>query len=525
MVAIACTRPQPTPSRSPSKPVGERIVIGTTARPRTLDPADAYGAFSSNLLYNLGDRLYTYEPGGTKLIPQLAVQLPQVSEDGLVYTIPLRQGVVFHDGTSFNAEAMAFSLQRFQNSGGEPAFLFTDTVQSIEATGEFELTIELKKPFVAFPALLAFSGLTPVSPQTYQQQPGRFQPKTFVGTGPYQLTRVGRSALRLDAFERYWGEPPANVGIDIQIYSSPANLFNAFRTGSIDVAGASFNPDQIDALVRTAQKGDWQAITGPGSNITYLTLNLRNPPLDQVSVRRALALAINRQTLQKRVFNGQVDPLYTLIPTIFKPTSQPVFKGQAPPSSSAQQARALLTQAGYSSAKPLPLTLWYRSDVPSDEPTATTLKAMIQQTFGNLIKLELNRVRSNPAYTQLKQGIYPLFVLDHSGDFYDPDTYVQPFLACAVPAAPKPFCKEGATVGQGSFYFNPRMNAFIDQERQEQDAQKRQQLFTEIQTLLAQDVPFIPLWQKKEYVFAQRAIKGVRLEQTTPHLPFWTLSK
>jgi peptide/nickel transport system substrate-binding protein len=69
------------------------------------------------------------------------------------------------------------------------------------------------------------------------------------------------------------------------------------------------------------------------------------------------------------------------------------------------------------------------------------------------------------------------------------------------------------------------MNELIDQQRGEQDPQQRQQIFAEIQEILAQDVPYIPLWQQKTYVFAQKTIKGVLLEQTAPHLPFWRLRK
>lgn len=537
LLVIGCTSSQPPsltppPSSAPLSPINRRISIGTTAKLRTLDPADAYGAFSGNLLYNLGDRLYTYTSGSTELKPQLATALPQVSEDGLVYTISLRQGVVFHDGTPFNAKAMAFSLKRFQESGGQPSFLLADTVESIEATGDFELTIQLKKPFAAFPALLAFSGLTPVSPKVYQQpreqtQAGKpkFRPKSFVGTGPYQLKRNESGTLSLDAFEQYWGAKPANPGIDIQLYDLPAKLFNAFRIGTIDVAGASLNPDQIDTLVRIAQNGDWQAITGPGSNITYLTLNLRKPPLDQVTVRQALALVINRPLLQQRVFNGQVDPLYTLIPTIFQAKSKPVFQTPDPPPSLVQAAQDLLAQAGYSASNPLTLTLWYRSDIPSDEPAAATLKGVIQEGLGASAKIELNQVNSTAAYTKLDQGVYPILLLDHSGDFYDPDNFIQPFLDCTTPDESQSICQEGATVGQGSFYFNPRMNELIDQQRREQDPQHRQQIFAEIQELLAQDVPYIPLWQQKTYVFAQKTIKGVLLEQTAPYLSFWTLRK
>lgn len=496
--------------------VDNRISLGTTAKIRTLDPADAYEVFTGNLLYNLGDRLYTYEAGKTDLKPQLATALPEVSDDGLEYRIPLRQGVVFHDSTPFNAEAMAFSLNRFIQNGGQPAFLLADTVESIQASGEYELTIRLNKPFAAFPSLLAFSGMTPVSPKVYEQGEGKFKPAEFVGTGPYRLARYGSDSIQLEAFDQYWGEKPQNQGIDIQIFSSGANLFNAFRTRQVDVAYQSLDPDQITALQRQAEKGDLQAIAGPGSNITYLTLNAKDEPLDQVPVRQAIAGLVNRSLLQERVFKGQVQPLYSLIPSIY-PAHQPVFENQY----DINDVKTLLQKAGYSASKPLTLNLWYRSNVPSDGPAAATIKAYAEQELGELVQVQLSSVESATAYNNLDKGTYPIFMLDYYGDFYDPDTYVQPFLGCAKGSAATG-CQEGATVSQGSFYYNQRVNELIDQERQTLDDSKRQQIFAEIQKILAQDVPFIPLWQNKDYAFAQSNIAGARLEPTQ-QFPFWPL--
>lgn len=497
-------------------PVDNRISLGTTAKIRTLDPADAYEVFTGNLLYNLGDRLYTYEPGKTDLKPQLATALPTVSADGLVYQIPLRQGVVFHDGTPFNAQAMAFSLNRFIENGGQPAFLLTDTVESIEATGESELTIRLTKPFAAFTSLLAFPGMTPVSPQVYEQGAGKFKPAEFVGTGPYTLAQYGSDSVRLDAFDQYWGEKPQNQGIDIQIFSSSANLYNAFRTQQVDVAYQSLDPDQVSALQTQADKGNWQAIAGPGSNITYLTLNTQNQPLEQVAVRQAIAGMINRDLLKQRVFKGQVQPLYSLIPTIY-PANKPVFENQYP----LDQVKTLLEQAGYSTTNPLTLNLWYRSNVPSDGPAAATIKAYAEQQLGEMVQIQLSSVESATAYNNLDKGTYPIFMLDYYGDFYDPDTYVQPFLACAK-GSEQTGCQEGATVSQGSFYYNPRLNQLIDQERQALDESQRQQIFADIQEILAAEVPFIPLWQNQDYAFTQTNIEGARLE-LTQQFPFWPL--
>lgn len=520
MLAIACGQPTPQSSPATSPAANGRVTLGTTAKIQTLDPADAYEISSGNLLYNLGDRLYTYAPGTTDLKPQLATELPKVSADGLVYTIGLRQGVVFHDGTPFNAEAMAFSLQRFIQNGGRPAFLLADTIKSVEPTGDSELTIRLKKPFAAFPSLLAFSGACAVSPRAYEMGVGKFKPSTFVGTGPYKLAEYGSDLLRLDTFDQYWGEKPANSGIDLQIFSSSANLFNAFRTKQVDVAYQSLDPNQIRTLEQRAAKGEGQAIAGPGSNITFLTLNLKDQPLDNRVVRQAIAAMVDRPLLQNRVFQGQVDPLYSLVPTVFE-ANKPVFQqygdGNLP------RVQELLTQAGYSTAKPLRINLWYRSNIANNVSAATTLKGFAQQKLGGMVQLELSSVESATAYQNLDKGVYPVFMSDWYGDFFDPDSYLQPFLACTQ-GSQATGCQEGGSQGRGSFYYSDRVNQLIDQERQEQDPKKRQQFFAQIQDILAEDVPYVPLWQNKDHAFAQTGVKGTRLEPTQ-QFPFWTLSK
>ncbi|MGB7890864.1 MAG: ABC transporter substrate-binding protein, partial [Microcoleus sp.] len=124
------TRPSVTAS---GENANNRVTIGTTLKLRTIDPADGYETLSGQLLRNLGDTLYTYKSGTTELIPHLATAMPKVSQDGLTYTIPLRQGVIFHDDTPFNAAAMEFSLQRFIKNGGSPAMLLSDAVESVKA--------------------------------------------------------------------------------------------------------------------------------------------------------------------------------------------------------------------------------------------------------------------------------------------------------------------------------------------------------------------------------------------------------
>ncbi|MEG3843024.1 ABC transporter substrate-binding protein [Microcoleus sp. herbarium14] len=499
----------------------DRVTIGTTLKLRTIDPADAYETISGELLRNLGDTLYTYKSGTTELIPHLATAMPKVSKDGLTYTIPLRQGVIFHDDTPFNAAAMEFSLQRFIKNGGRPAFLLSDAVESVKATGEYELTFQLKKPFAAFPSLLTFGGICAVSPKAYEIGDGKFKPDTFVGTGRYKLAKYGSDSLKFDAFDKYWGEKPVNKGIDILLLSSSSNLFNTFRTGAIDVAYLSLDADQVRSLDEGAKLGKWQEFAAESSTVSYMTLNTKSKPLDKLEVRQAIAAAMDRPLINDRVLRGQAQPLYSLIPTTFD-VHKPVFKEMYGDANTAK-AKELLTKAGYSAANPFILQIWHPSASTKRALVASTIEALAKLKMDGIMQVEINSVESPTLFQNIEKGIYPAVLVDWYADFFDADNYIQPFLDCATGSAAGG-CEKGASQGQGSFYYNDRVNQLIDKQRKEANPQIRKALFAEIQDILGRDVPFIPLWQDKDYTFAQKNVTGVRLEPTQS-FPFWFLKK
>ncbi|HHP7232802.1 MAG TPA: ABC transporter substrate-binding protein [Xenococcaceae cyanobacterium] len=510
------------PTVTTSTPDNNRIAIGTTLKPRTLDPADNYELAGLNIIYNVAETLYTYELGSTEIVPLLATQMPQVSEDGLTYTIPLRQGVAFQDGTPFNAEAMIFSLNRFITNGGKPAFLLTDVIDTIEATKEFEITIQLQQPFAAFPALLAFPGTCAVSPKAYEIGAGKFKPNTLVGTGKYQLTQFSSDSISLDVNENYWGEPPANEGIKLQVYAgNSANLFNSFRTGAIDVAYQSLDPNQIDRLITEAAADQWQVIDGSGTVVNYLVLNLNQEPLNQLAVRQAIAALIDRSLINQRVLQGQGELVYSLIPTAFA-TYQPVFAetyGEA----NIAKAKELIAKAGYSPENPAVVEIWYPSGSITRGIVAETLKALAEQELNGAIQLIPQSVESASFFGNLSQGIYPAALADWYPDFLDADNYLQPFLSCSQ-GSDTQGCQEGAAQSRGSFYYSDRVNQLISQQRQATSPETRQTIFTELQQILAQDVPYIPLWQTKDYAFAHNNIQGVIINPSQ-NVPFWTITK
>ncbi len=499
-----------------------RITIGLTDPPRTLDPADGYEVYTSNIITSLGDRLYTYKKGTLELQPQLATALPKVSKDGLTYTIPLRQGVVFHDGEPFNAKAMEFSLNRFIQNGGKPSSLLSEIVDSVKASGDYELTIKLKNAFTPFPAMLGFAGMCAVSPKAYEIGPGKFKPTTFVGTGPYKLVSFTPQQIRMEAFDKYWGEKPANKGLDFQIFTnSSANLYNSFTTGAVDIAYLTLDASQIVNLKSQATSKNWQVVEETGGSLSYLVLNMKQKPLDQLEVRQAIAALIDRPLMAKRVYRGQVEPAYSMIPSSFD-SHKPVFK-DAYGDGNVEKVKQLLTKAGFSKNKPFELELYYSSGSADRAQVVATLKEYAAQKLEGIMQIKPQSVEQTTLFSNAAKGIYPSYIVAWSPDFGDADNYVQPLFSCSKGSAAKG-CEEGASQSQGSFYYSEQMNKLIEAQRKEQNPEARKKIFAQIQDLMAKDVPLIPLWLKKDYAFTQKPVKNVLLNPVLGPT-FWDVNK
>jgi peptide/nickel transport system substrate-binding protein len=522
---VACTSSPTTETEAPAESAdgagSDRISIGTTLTVRTLDPADSYEIFPGILLHNLGDQLYAYEPGSTELIPQLAADMPTISEDGLTYVIPLREGVVFHDGTPFDAEAMVFSLERFMQNGGRPAFLLSERIASVEATGDYEITLTLNSPFSAFTALLTFWGVTPVPSDTYEIAEGSFIPDNFIGTGPYKLAAFNSDSIKLDVNEDYWGEKPANGGIDIQIFSSPANLYNTFKTNGIDVAYQTLDPEQIADLERTAEEGNWQVVEAGTTVVNYMSLNQKIEPLDDVRVRQAIAAMIDRNLVNERVFQGQAEPLYSLIPTSFD-VYEPVLQ-EAYGDGDFELAEQLLREAGFSEENPFNFEIWYPSASTTRSVVANTLKESFETGLPGLVTVTVQTAESATLWGNVDKGVYPSVLANWYPDYYDVDTFVQPFLSCDQ-GSEATLCEAGASQSNGSFYYSEQANELVSAQQSEQDPEARNAIIRDIQALLQADVPYIPLWQNKDYVFAHDGIEGVAIQPTQQFL-MWQISK
>jgi peptide/nickel transport system substrate-binding protein len=298
-------------------------------------------------------------------------------------------------------------------------------------------------------------------------------------------------------------------------------LFNAFKTGSVDIAYLSLDPDQIRTLEQGATSGGYQSISAQGSVVSFLVLNVRQKPLDNPIVRQAIAAVVNRPLLKDRVLYGQAESLYSMIPTTFD-VSTPLFKDKYGDGDTAK-AKQLLEQAGYSATNPLKVQMWYPSESPTRRLAASTLQALAEQQLGGVLQFDVQTVDGATFFKDIAKGSYQTALLDWYPDFLDPDNYVQPFLQCSKGSAAKG-CDEGGSQTQGAFYYNDRINQLIDQERKEQNPEARKKIFAEIQEIVAKDVPYVPLWQSKDYVFSQKGVTGVGIEPTQT-LPYSTMKK
>jgi len=231
------------------------IVHHQNAEPTSLDPARTeQGEKGEAFIDNVYERLLDVGTDGPDLIPSLATEVPTtenglVSEDRLVYTFPLREGVVFHDGTDFSADDVVFSWERVMTMNlpeGQAAAL-VDSVESVVAVDDFTVEVTLTEPDASFLySVVLNTAASVVSPEAVEENggvvadtPNEWMDTNMVGTGPYTFGEWRRGeSLSMDIFEGYWGEPAkANVRWDITPEESSRVL--ALIAGDADIIDLS----------------------------------------------------------------------------------------------------------------------------------------------------------------------------------------------------------------------------------------------------------------------------------------------
>ena len=486
----------------PQRPEGV-LIVATKSRLDSLDPAAASRMGIMQVLSALGDPLYAIAPDG-RIEPRLATALPRLSADGRRARIPLRQGVLFHDGTRFDAEAMAFSLRRFM-AIGTLGFQLSDRVRAVRVTGSHELELELKQPFSPLPRLLSAIFLTPVSPTAYRAYRDKPLADRFVGTGPYQLSFFSPQQQRLSPWPRYWGSRPRNGGLSLVTLSNSTALFGALRSGEVDLLLSSgLEIDHQRALHRDAQAGRLREAVGPALEIGFLSLLSDQPPLSSLLLRQAIAHSLDRRTLSERASLGIRVPLRQLVPPSLPGSAADLWPAYNP-----QRARQLFRQAGYCQGKRFSLPLTFRSDIPTDRLLALTWQAQLRRDLGDCISLEPTGMESTTAYDQLGKGALVMFFYDWSADYPDAENFLVPLLSCEQSRGNR--CLKGNSALSGSFWSAPGLDAQLQQSSQLTGA-PRLALLRAIQRRAAAANPYLPVWLTAPVAWARPQLSTPRFD-------------
>lgn len=335
----ACARPATEGPR-------QSIVVAIPLEPPNLDPTAGAAAAVDEIVYaNVFEGLTRIGPDG-EVKPALARSWT-ISGDGLTYVFQLRDNAVFHDGSRFDANDVAFALNRARAPGSTNAQRgFFEPIETIALAGDFEVVIRLSRPASSFLFDMGQGDAVIVAPESAATNAG-----APVGTGPFRFKRWRRGdSIELERFEGYWGAPARLERAIFRIVSDPSAASAALRAGDVD-AFPNFPAPEILAAFEADPR--FAVVEGASEGETILAINNSRPPLDDVRVRRAICHAIDRRSMIDTVLFGYGEP----IGSHFSPR-HPAYvdlTGSCPYDPAA--AKALLKAAGHESGLKLKLAL------------------------------------------------------------------------------------------------------------------------------------------------------------------------
>jgi len=236
---------------SPASGSTDTIIIGTTDEVNSLDAQDAYAVHDWELLKNTGSGLLGYEPGTTDLVLGTAADFPAVSDDGLIYTFKLKDGIKYADGTPVTAQDYVRSWERLNTLEGQVSGLVQIYVADVEAPDDQTVVYRLTGPFGFFPALAATAPFILANPNQFAADEIEQYPEKLDGIGPYQMVShvPGEQAL-FEANPNYFGDDkPMIANVIIKYFADPTTMGNSVEKGEIDVAWRTLGPVEAVRLM------------------------------------------------------------------------------------------------------------------------------------------------------------------------------------------------------------------------------------------------------------------------------------
>jgi peptide/nickel transport system substrate-binding protein len=477
------------------------IVVGTTDQftaaedaPAPLDPAYAYDAGARTVLRQTIQTLMHLPRGGGEPVPEAAESCTFTDNASESYRCKLRGGLKFADGTVVTAEDVKFSIERVVNinaDNGAAALLVN--IDTIEANGD-EVVFHLSTPDATFPYKLSTPAAGIVSKKHYDGKKLR-EGFGVDGSGPYTMKAESKgNAISKVVFTKnpeYKGDIELrNEKVELWSFPDSDSMGKALEAGDIDMMTRGMLPEQIKDLSDNP-KGDIEVTEVPGLEIRYLGFNTNDPSVANKAVRQAMAAVVDRGRIADQVYGSTAQPLYSLIPTSIAAHINSFYNKYGEPSR--KNAEGILRDAGIST--PVKLKLHYTTDHygPGTAREFEALKEQLNTT--KLFDVSIEGTKWSKFRPAQKRGDYAVYGLGWLPDFPDPDNYTAPFL------------------DKGNFLNTPYVSTvvrdLIPQSRRAADRNAASPAFTQIQQIVANDVPVLPLWQGKQYVAARAGLTGV----------------
>lgn len=476
------------------------LIVGQIAEPQSLDPHTVTATNDFRILVNIYDGLVRYKDGTLDVEPALAESWA-VSDDGKTYTFKLRQGVKFHDGSDFNAEAVKFNFDRmlkedhpFYNTGPFPLSFNFSSIDAVNVLDEHTVEFKLKEPFAPFLSNLAYPTGLVVSPEEVKKYGKEFG-RHPSGTGPFKFAEW-QSGQRV-VVERnpdYWDTAPALEAVVFRPITDANTRVAEMMAGGLDVM-VEVPPDNLATF---KQDANFAVAEQAGPHVWFTILNAKSGPFADKKVRQAANYAVNKQGLVDNVLQGSATVAAGPIPPAFNWVENKTEPYPYDP----EMAKALLAEAGASN----PEIRFYVTEGGSGMLDPITMGAAIQadlQAVGFKVKIEtyewntfLGRV--NPGLGGKADMAEMAWMTN------DPDTV--PYLTLRSDALPD---KGGFNSG---YYSNPKVDELLEKARSSTDQTERGKLYGEVQSIVHDDAPWLFVANWKQNAVTTAAVEGFKLQ-------------
>ncbi|MEU9184614.1 ABC transporter substrate-binding protein [Streptomyces sp. NPDC048484] len=492
---------------------GTDIVMGMTDDVLATDPASGYDPGSWLLFNNVFQSLLSFPKGGTEPEPEAARECAFTDTAAKVYECTLRDGLRFSNGDDLTSKDVKFSFDRMRriDDAAGPAIMFP-MLDEVETPSDKKVVFKLKVSDATFPSKIASGAGSIVNRRAYSADGLREDGKA-VGSGPYKLDSFGKDEAVFSVNENYRGNAETqNSGVTLKFFHGDrSGLKKAVVDNKVDVAYRGLAAEDIAEIeADTTGDQDIEVVEGSSAEVQHLVFNLGDPVAGRPGVRRAIAQLLDRDALIDEVYENTATPLYSVIPAGITGHNTAFFNtyGSSP---SRAEARAALAADGITDK--VKLTLW-STPTRYGPSTDQEFKAIAGQlNASGLFDATVKSVPYDRYEKDIAAGKYGVYVKGWVPDYPDPDNFTAPFF------------------GKGNVLDNNYANSTVTEQlipetAAQSDRSSTGQRYGELQDIVAEQAPVVPIWQAKQYAVVRDNVYGLEncLDASTV-FRFWEISK